>query len=79
MLRQVIIASGFAALLFGIHEKKLNDEQKIKAGVDKVLAFKNAIPQAYKSFTDPAINAGLQKIASAKGGDMQAYVNNALK
>jgi aminopeptidase N len=58
---------------------QLNDEQKIKAGVDKVLAFKNAIPQAYKSFTDPAIKAGLQKIASAKGGDMQAYVNNALK
>ena len=58
---------------------KLNDEQKIKAGVDKVLAFKNAIPEAYKSFTDPAIKAGLQKIASAKGADMQAYVNNALK
>ena len=27
LLRQVIIASGFAAPLFGIHPKKLNDEQ----------------------------------------------------
>ena len=58
---------------------KLNDEQKIKAGVDIVLAFKKSIPEAYRNFTDPPIKAGLQKIAAAKGGDVQAYVENAMK
>jgi aminopeptidase N len=58
---------------------KLNDTQKIKAGIDKVVAFKNLIPEAYKNFTDPAINAGLEKIATAKGGDIQAYVQSAVK
>ena len=58
---------------------KLNDTQKIKAGIDKVVAFKNSIPEAYKNFTDPAINASLEKIATAKGGDIQAYVQGAVK
>ena len=58
---------------------KLNDTQKIKAGIDKVVAFKNSIPEAYKNFTDPAINASLEKIATAKGGDIQAYVQSAVK
>ncbi len=56
---------------------KLNDTQKIKDGIDKVITFRNSIPQAYRSFTDPAINAGLQKIADAKGADVQAYISNA--
>ena len=56
---------------------KLSDEQKIKNGIDKVIAFRNDIPQAYRNFTDPSINAALQTIADAKGANMQAYINNA--
>ncbi len=55
---------------------KINDTQKIKNGVDKVVAFRNSIPQQYRSFTDAPINAALQKIADAKGGDVQAYISN---
>ena len=55
---------------------KLNDEQKIKNGIDKVIALRNAIPKNYRTYTDPAVNAALQKIADAKGADMQAYINN---
>jgi aminopeptidase N len=58
---------------------KLDDTQKIKAGVDKVITFKKAIPEAYRNFTDPTIDAGLKKIATAKGGDVQAYITNSLK
>lgn len=58
---------------------KISDVQKIKTGVDKVIAFRNAIPSAYRTNTDPVINASLQQIATAKGGDVQAYVSNALK
>jgi aminopeptidase N len=55
---------------------KLNDNQKIKNGIDKVIAFRNAIPQNYRTYTDPTVNAALQKIADAKGAEMQAYINS---
>jgi aminopeptidase N len=55
---------------------KLNDTQKIKNGIDKVVAFRNSIPQQYRKFTDAPINAALQEIANAKGADLQAYINN---
>jgi aminopeptidase N len=58
---------------------KLNDTQKIEQGIDKIIQFKNSIPEAYKNFTDPAINGGLQKIATTKGGEVQTYVSNAIK
>jgi aminopeptidase N len=58
---------------------KLNDEQKIEKGIDLVIKFKNSVPKSYRSLTDPTINAGLQKIASVKGGNVQAYVANAIK
>lgn len=58
---------------------KLSDTEKIKAGVDKVVAFKKSVPEQYRNFTDPAINSGLKKIADTKGGDVQAYVSSELK
>jgi aminopeptidase N len=58
---------------------KLDDEEKIKQGIDKVVAFRNAIPQAYRSFTDPVINGALEKVATAKGGVVQNYVAGFLK
>ena len=64
---------------FCTYLSKLNDMQKVKAGIDKVIALRNSIPQQYWNFTDPSIKAGLQKISDAKGADIQAYVSNALK
>ncbi len=58
---------------------KINDTAKIKNGIDKVISFRNAIPQAYRSYVDPAINAALQKVADAKGADMQAYIQTQMK
>lgn len=58
---------------------KLSDEQQIKNGVDKVVAFRNKIPSAYKENLYPYINGALQKIGAAKGGEVQAYVANAIK
>ncbi len=56
---------------------KLSDEQKIKNGIDKVISFRNAIPGNYRTYTDPPVNAALQKIADAKGAGVQAYINSA--
>jgi aminopeptidase N len=58
---------------------KLNDTQKIKNGVDEVIAFRNSIPQQYRKYTDAPINAALQKVADAKGSDVQAYIQTQMK
>lgn len=58
---------------------KLNDPNKIKQGVDQIISFRNMIPQAYRSFTDQIINNALQKVASAKGGEVKTYIDNAMK
>lgn len=68
-----------ATVKFCFYLSKLNDAQKIKSGVDKVVVFRNLIPQAYRNFTDPPINAGLQQIATAKGGEIQNYVQTKMK
>ncbi|MFT4152448.1 M1 family metallopeptidase [Parafilimonas sp.] len=84
-----IIASKYEALptqsklnlttYFCNYLSKLGDEQNIKDGVDKVVAFRNKIPSAYKENLYPVINGALQKIGVAKGGNVQAYVDNAIK
>lgn len=63
---------------FCTYLSKLSDTQKIKDGVDKVVAFRNKIPSAYKDSLFPYINDALQKIGTAKGGDVQSYVANAI-
>jgi aminopeptidase N len=58
---------------------KISDVNKIKRGVDEIIAFKNMIPETYRSFTDQIINGALQKVASAKGSEVKAYIDNAVK
>jgi len=58
---------------------KVNDVNKIKRGVEEIIAFKNMIPQTYRSFTDQIINSALQRLASAKGGEVKTYIDNEVK
>jgi aminopeptidase N len=58
---------------------KLNDMQKIKDGIDKVMAFRNSIPQQYQGYIDPTIKAGFEKIVEAKGDAIKDYVTNVFK
>jgi len=58
---------------------KINDVDKIKRGIDEIVAFKNMIPETYRSFTDQIINSALQRVASAKGSEVKAYIDNAVK
>ena len=68
-----------ATATFCTYLSTLNDTQKIKDGIDKVIALRNAIPQQYRTITDPVVKAALQKVATAKGGEIQTYVDNDLK
>ena len=58
---------------------RVNDVAKLKRAVDKIVAFKNMIPEAYRSFTDPAIKGALDRIAQAKGGEIADYIKDAVK
>ena len=64
---------------FCVFLSKLDDEQKIKAGIDKVIEFGKAIPERFRRFTDPTIKAALQKIADAKGKAMSDYIDSNFK
>ncbi|QEC67042.1 M1 family metallopeptidase [Panacibacter ginsenosidivorans] len=68
-----------ATLAFCDYLTKLSDTAKIKSGIDKVVAFRNEIPEAYRAFIDPAIKNALQNVAAAKGPEIGNYISNALK
>lgn len=57
----------------------VNDTEKIKKGVDMIIAFRNKIPKAYWNFTDPALKGALQQISDAKGGEIAKYIEDAFK
>jgi aminopeptidase N len=58
---------------------KINDVDKIKRGIDEIVAFRNMIPETYKSFTDQIINNALKRVASAKGGEVKDYIEKVTK
>ena len=57
----------------------LNDMQQIKEGIDKVIDLRNSIPDNYRSFIDPMFKSSLNKIATAKGGEISDYINERFK
>lgn len=57
----------------------LNDTEKIKQGIDNVIDLRNSIPDNYRSFIDPMFKSSLDKIAAAKGGEIEAYINERFK
>ena len=58
---------------------KLNDEAKIKEGIDRMLEFRNAIPMAYRVYVDPSFSGAFSKIIKAKGANIEAYVKERFK
>jgi len=54
---------------------KLNNVAKIKAGVDDIISFRNSVPAAFRDRTDPAFKGALDKLAKAKGGEVESYIN----
>jgi aminopeptidase N len=58
---------------------KVNSIARLKKGVDAVLKFRNAIPENFRNFTDPAITDALSKVAKGKGKEIEDYISNGLK
>jgi aminopeptidase N len=57
---------------------KLNDLTKVKKGVDNIVAFRNAIPEQFRSFVDTSFKKSLAAVA-ARGGEIETYITNAFK
>lgn len=66
---KVMLTDKFAAYLL-----KLNDLAKIKAGVDKILEFRNQIPSAYRGYVDPSFKKSFDKLSAAKGAEIENYI-----
>ncbi len=51
----------------------------VKKGIDAVVKFRNAIPENFRSFTDPAIKDALSKVSKAKGSEIETYIKSLLQ
>ena len=59
--------------------EKLNDLTKIKRAIDDIISFRALIPTQYRNVTDPVFKQSLDKVAKAKGAEIEKYINEAFK
>jgi hypothetical protein len=60
----------------GIYLGALKNTEKVKAAVDEIVKFREAIPQQFRNQTDPYINETLQNIATKKEEALKADAGN---
>lgn len=68
-----------ASEAFTNYLQKIQDVAKVKKGIDAVIKFRNAIPEQFRGFTDPAMKPALEKLGKAKGKEIEDYITNGLK
>jgi aminopeptidase N len=64
---------------FTTYLSKVGNMGNVKKGVDLVIKFRNAIPENFRNFTDPAIKQMLDKVTKAKGKEIEDYVADKMK
>ena len=60
----------------GVYLGALKNTDKVKAAVDEIIKFREAIPQQFRKQTDPYINETLQSIATKKEEALKADAGN---
>ena len=60
----------------GIYLGALKNTEKVKAAVDEIIKFREAIPQQFRKQTDPYINETLQNIATKKEEALKTDTGN---
>ena len=68
-----------ATTTFAAYLEKVQNMANVKKGIDIIIKFRNAIPEQYRSFTDPMLRGGLTKLGKAKGKEIEDYINNGFK
>lgn len=64
---------------FCTYLSKVDNAGGVKKGIDAVIKFRNAIPENFRNFTDPAISAALKKVSAAKGKEIESYIAEKMK
>ncbi len=68
-----------AVATFSGYLEKLQNMSSVKKGIDGIIKFRNAIPEQFRSFVDPMIMGGLNKLGKAKGKEIEDYISNGMK
>jgi aminopeptidase N len=58
---------------------KMNDQNKIKDGIDKVASFRKMIPEQYRMYVDMAIKGNLDELSKSKGSEIEDYIKEKMK
>ena len=59
--------------------EKVKNNANVKKGNDAIIKFRNAVPEQFRSFVDPMILGGLNKVGKAKGKEIEDYISNGMK
>ncbi len=68
-----------ATTTFAGYLEKVQNMANVKKGIDLIIKFRNAIPEQYRSFTDPMLMGGLTKLGKAKGKEIEDYIAKGMK
>jgi aminopeptidase N len=68
-----------AVATFSGYLEKVQNMASVKKGIDVIIKFRNAIPEQFRSFVDPMIMGGLNKLGKAKGKEIEDYISNGMK
>jgi aminopeptidase N len=68
-----------ASATFAAYLEKVQNIANVKKGIDKIIEFRNLVPEQFRSFVDPTIKGGLDKLAKAKGAEITEYVKELWK
>jgi aminopeptidase N len=64
---------------FAAYLQKVQNVASVKKGIDAMIAFRNLVPEQFRSFVDPTIKGGLDKLAKAKGTEIEEYIKKGWK
>jgi aminopeptidase N len=64
---------------FAAYLEKVQNSSNVKKGIDMIIKFRNQIPEQFRSFVDPMIMGGLNKLGKVKGKEIEDYIANGLK
>ena len=68
-----------AVATFAGYLEKVQNNANVKKGIDAIIKFRNAVPEQFRSFVDPMIMGGLNKVGKAKGKEIEDYISNGMK
>jgi aminopeptidase N len=58
---------------------KLNNITKIKMGIDKIIDFRDQIPEQFRGSVDAGFKTALDKLGKAKGTEVEDYIKSVFK